>query len=214
MLEPKPSDPNGVSPLHLAAKNGHIDVIRSAQFVLSVASVWLVVKQLRSYNSEPQSLFFFCWMDVTLNYWCFYCFFIVQIHHQVADPGWYRYQQTVWVWHCITSSCPLWEDRGSALAAGGKSVRLLNVCTYATERLSPQLGEFTPQHAILPMELCDEAWRRLLSILHVTQNRANTLTFIVRDPTGQRVRMFHTPLHRWLYIVWHWLLLTLIIRLG
>lgn len=28
MLEPKPSDPNGVSPLHLAAKNGHIDVIR------------------------------------------------------------------------------------------------------------------------------------------------------------------------------------------
>lgn len=28
MLEPKPSDPNGISPLHLAAKNGHIDVIR------------------------------------------------------------------------------------------------------------------------------------------------------------------------------------------
>jgi len=28
MLEPKPCDPNGVSPLHLAAKNGHIDVIR------------------------------------------------------------------------------------------------------------------------------------------------------------------------------------------
>lgn len=31
MLEPKPSDPNGVSPLHLAAKNGHIDVIRSVK---------------------------------------------------------------------------------------------------------------------------------------------------------------------------------------
>ncbi|KAF5892043.1 caskin-1-like isoform X2, partial [Clarias magur] len=27
MLEPKPSDPNGISPLHLAAKNGHIDII-------------------------------------------------------------------------------------------------------------------------------------------------------------------------------------------
>ena len=36
MLEPKPSDPNGVSPLHLAAKNGHIDVIRSEKLVLSV----------------------------------------------------------------------------------------------------------------------------------------------------------------------------------
>uniref|UniRef100_A0A3Q2EAL2 Uncharacterized protein n=1 Tax=Cyprinodon variegatus TaxID=28743 RepID=A0A3Q2EAL2_CYPVA len=34
MLEPKPSDPNGVSPLHLAAKNGHIDVIRSEQVLL------------------------------------------------------------------------------------------------------------------------------------------------------------------------------------
>ncbi|MEQ2157558.1 hypothetical protein GOODEAATRI_003034, partial [Goodea atripinnis] len=33
MLEPKPSDPNGVSPLHLAAKNGHIDVIRSEQLL-------------------------------------------------------------------------------------------------------------------------------------------------------------------------------------
>lgn len=36
MLEPKPSDPNGVSPLHLAAKNGHIEVIRSENLVLSV----------------------------------------------------------------------------------------------------------------------------------------------------------------------------------
>lgn len=32
LLEPKPgdsTDPNGTSPLHLAAKNGHIDIIRS-----------------------------------------------------------------------------------------------------------------------------------------------------------------------------------------
>ncbi|XP_062865779.1 caskin-1 [Trichomycterus rosablanca] len=28
MLEPKPSDPNGISPLHLAAKNGHIDIMK------------------------------------------------------------------------------------------------------------------------------------------------------------------------------------------
>lgn len=31
LLEPKPgdtTDPNGTSPLHLAAKNGHIDIIR------------------------------------------------------------------------------------------------------------------------------------------------------------------------------------------
>ncbi|XP_051994235.1 caskin-1-like isoform X2 [Xyrauchen texanus] len=28
MLEPKPSDPNGISPLHLAAKNGHIEIIK------------------------------------------------------------------------------------------------------------------------------------------------------------------------------------------
>lgn len=28
MLEPKPSDPNGISSLHLAAKNGHIEVIK------------------------------------------------------------------------------------------------------------------------------------------------------------------------------------------
>uniref|UniRef100_A0A672GUK0 Uncharacterized protein n=1 Tax=Salarias fasciatus TaxID=181472 RepID=A0A672GUK0_SALFA len=34
MLEPKPSDPNGVSPLHLAAKNGHIEVIRCGQELL------------------------------------------------------------------------------------------------------------------------------------------------------------------------------------
>lgn len=34
LLEPRPSDttdPNGTSPLHLAAKNGHIDIIRYNQ---------------------------------------------------------------------------------------------------------------------------------------------------------------------------------------
>lgn len=34
LLEPRPgdtTDPNGTSPLHLAAKNGHIDIIRYSQ---------------------------------------------------------------------------------------------------------------------------------------------------------------------------------------
>lgn len=60
MLEPKPSDPNGVSPLHLAAKNGHIDVIRWGNASLFVArrravsltlSVFLLAVAERSLHS-------------------------------------------------------------------------------------------------------------------------------------------------------------------
>lgn len=108
MLEPKPSDPNGVSPLHLAAKNGHIDVIRCENPPASFLSpVLILVAEMPlaspGERNEPKM-----------------CTALLQI----ANSGWYRHQQTVGVWNSTASGCTLWEDGGGPLAAGCKSVRL------------------------------------------------------------------------------------------
>lgn len=46
LLEPRPgdtTDPNGTSPLHLAAKNGHIDIIRYRTGMGHALGLWVVV---------------------------------------------------------------------------------------------------------------------------------------------------------------------------
>lgn len=48
LLEPRPgdtTDPNGTSPLHLAAKNGHIDIIRYSQEQASLRPPGMVVSR-------------------------------------------------------------------------------------------------------------------------------------------------------------------------
>lgn len=59
LLEPRPgdtTDPNGTSPLHLAAKNGHIDIIRYSQ-----EKEWGQLQASRDGGSRGTRLLFLVW---------------------------------------------------------------------------------------------------------------------------------------------------------
>lgn len=142
------------------------------------------------------SLLRYCERCLTNKGWCYW--FVLQ----VADSGWYRYQQTVGVWHSAASGSPLWEDRGSTSAAGCKSTRLSllpTVCCLSLMCLqkqlllkrpaSPQLSKFTPQHLAFVPPSCvmkpvgyvcslHKNRGRLASVLPVVQY-SNELCFVL-----------------------------------
>lgn len=93
LLEPKPgdtTDPNGTSPLHLAAKNGHIDIIRWVPW----AGVAVPVSPL-------------CPADPTGP-------------PQAPAAGWHRHQPADQGGHGAARGRSLWQNGRGAAAAGCK----------------------------------------------------------------------------------------------